>query len=359
MSDAAADDGDSSQRESSVEQRFSRYERQWRYAPIGLAGQQRLRQSRVLLIGCGALGSVAAELLVRAGVGSLRIVDRDFLEWNNLQRQSLYTEEDVRRGWPKAVTAAERPAAINHEVSIEPIVADATWERIGPWFEGVDVVIDGTDNFETRFLINDASCQTGIPWVFAGCLGAEGQSMTIVPGVTPCLRCLMPDGPPAAGESPTCDSAGILGTIIHVMASIQVTEALKWIVGDRDAIQPRLCVIDLWTSGLRSLDLGKLPREACPTCAGGERLWLSGERASQSVVLCGRNSVQVSLPTAPDLDTLPSRIASARVLVSNAFLVRLRVEDHELTVFRDGRVIVSGETDPAAARSLVARHLGM
>src|SRR6185503_17007210 len=204
-----------------------------RYAPLGEAGQRRLAASRALICGCGALGSVLANTLARAGVGHLRIVDRDFLELNNLQRQVLYDEEDVAAGLPKAIAARQRLAKINSEIEIDAVVADVDHTNIERLLDGVDCLIDGTDNFETRFLLNDAAVKLGIPWVYGGCLGAEGQSLTILPGQTPCLRCLMSE-PPPAGESPTCDTAGILGPIINVIASMQACEAIKILSGHRE-----------------------------------------------------------------------------------------------------------------------------
>lgn len=338
---------------------LARYERQWRFAPLGREGQERLSRSSVLIVGCGALGSVSAELLARAGVGKLRIVDRDYLEWNNLQRQSLYTEADVMKGLPKAITAAEHLRAINSQIEIEPIVGDVRWDTIRPWADGVDLIVDGTDNFETRFLLNDLSCETGIPWAFAGCLGAEGQAMLVVPGSSACLRCLMPDGPPAPGDSPTCDSAGILATIIHVMASMQVTAAIQWLSGARDSISKKLLVVDLWNSGFRSLDLSSLDRSNCPTCAKEDRAWLRGERGSVSVVLCGRQSVQITLGGEIDLESLRAKLVGVEIETSNRFLMRWRTSSHTLTAFRDGRVIVGQETDPIVARSIVSQQLGM
>src|SRR6185503_372777 len=216
-----------------------------RYAPLGEAGQRQLLESRVLLCGCGALGSVLANTLARAGVGHLRIVDRDFLELNNLQRQVLYDEEDVAAGLPKAIAARQRLAKINSEIEIDAVVADVDHTNIERLLEGVGCLIDGTDNFETRFLLNDAAVKLGIPWVYGGCLGAEGQSLTILPGQTPCLRCLMPE-PPPPGTTPTCDSAGILATIIGVIASLEANEGLKILSGHRDAISRTWTVLDLW-----------------------------------------------------------------------------------------------------------------
>src|SRR5687768_8602139 len=208
----------------------SRYARQMRFLPLGVEGQRRLLQSRALVVGCGALGSVIANTLARAGVGQLRIVDRDFLELNNLQRQVLYDEDDVAAGLPKAIAAKNRLERINSEIEIDAHVTDVDATNIERLLDGVSCLVDGTDNFETRFLLNDAAVKLGIPWVYGGCLGAEGQSLTIVPGKTPCLRCLIPE-PPPPGSTPTCDSAGILGTVIGVIASMEANEAIKILSG--------------------------------------------------------------------------------------------------------------------------------
>src|SRR5262245_9250181 len=215
--------------------RLARYVRQMRYGPIGQAGQQRLLAGRALIVGCGALGSVIANTLARAGVGKLRIVDRDFLELNNLQRQVLYDEEDVAAGLPKAIAAKNRLTKINSTIEIDAIVADVDHTNIERLLDGVNCLIDGTDNFETRFLLNDAAVKLSIPWVYGGCLGAEGQTISIIPGQTPCLRCLMPE-PPPPGTTPTCDSAGILATIIGVVASLEANEAINILSRHGDVI---------------------------------------------------------------------------------------------------------------------------
>src|SRR6187401_1743597 len=236
---------DSETNDSADSEALARYARQWRFAPLGKAGQRKLLQSRVLIVGCGALGSVQANTLARAGVGHLRIVDRDFLELNNLQRQVLYDEDDVSAGLPKAIAAKNRLERINSEIEIDAVVADVDHTNIERLLEGVDCLVDGTDNFETRFLLNDAAVKTGTPWVYGGCIGAEGQTLTILPGQTPCLRCLMPE-PPPPGSTPTCDRAGILGTIIGVVASMESNEALKILSGHSESISRTWTILDLW-----------------------------------------------------------------------------------------------------------------
>ena len=255
---------------------LDRYIRQVCFPPLGEHGQRRLMQGRALVCGCGALGSTVANLLVRAGVAAVRIVDRDCVELNNLARQVLFDEDDVAARLPKAVAAAEKLLRINSQVIIESVVAEIDYRNIGQLTEGIDVIIDGTDNFETRFLINDLCVCRSIPWIYGGCLGAEGQTMTILPGETACLRCLMPDCP-APGSMPTNETAGILGPVVGVIASIEAAEAMKILSGHRAATSKSLTVVDLWAGRIRQIDLTSLrQRSDCRTCCYGEYPWLSG-----------------------------------------------------------------------------------
>jgi len=338
---------------------FHRYIRQMRYPPLGEEGQRRLSTSRALVCGCGALGSVLANTLVRAGVGSVRIVDRDFVELSNLHRQVLFDEHDVAQQLPKAIAAAEKLRRINSEVEVEPIVADVDHANIETFCEGVDAIVDGTDNFEIRFLINDASVQRGIPWVYGGCLGAEGQTMTILPGETACLRCLMRECPPP-GSTPTCDTAGVLGPIVNVIAAIEACEAIKILSGNRPAVSRQLTVVELWDNRIRQIDVGSLRDQVdCPACKGGEFLFLAGKSGSRSAVLCGRNAVQLTHPgTSLSLDDLARQLAGVGTINRNPFLLRLKVERYELTVFPDGRAIVGGTDDVAEARTVYAKYIG-
>jgi molybdopterin-synthase adenylyltransferase len=330
-----------------------------RYAPLGVEGQRRLLTSRALVVGCGALGSVIANTLARAGVGKLRIVDRDFLELNNLQRQVLYDEDDVAAGLPKAIAAQQRLARINSEIEIEAIVGDADHTNIERLMDGVDCLVDGTDNFETRFLLNDAAVKLGVPWIYGGCLGAEGQSLTILPGQTPCLRCLMPD-PPPPGSTPTCDSAGILGTAIGVVASLEANEALKILSGRTEAISRVWTVFDLWDNTLRQIKLEGAKVADCPCCGRREFPWLAGERGSHTAILCGRNSVQLSFPgrEAVSLDQLAEKLAAVGSVTRNKYLVRAAIGDYQLTVFPDGRAVIGGTEDVAEARTVYAKYVG-
>lgn len=341
---------------------LERYSRQILFQPIGEAGQQRLLRSRVLLCGCGALGSAIADGLVRAGVGFLRLVDRDFVELSNLQRQVLFDEQDIADQLPKAVAAARKLERINSSISVEPIVADVDHTNILCLAEGIDLILDGLDNFETRFLINDASLTTGIPWIYGGCLGSHGQTMTIIPGQTACLRCLM-DVEPPPGTTETCDTAGIIGPAVSVVAALQVTAALKLLCGRRDDIEASWIMLDVWDGTLRKMSLRQLREQSnCAACVRGERLWLAGDRRAQTTVLCGRNAVQVS-PSGPmtrSLADLAGKLTNLGGVSVNAFLLRLMPNetDYELTVFPDGRAIIKGTNDPVVARGLYARYVG-
>lgn len=338
---------------------LARYARQSRFPPLGEEGQRRLMEGRALVCGCGALGTVIANTLVRAGVGRVRIVDRDFVELSNLHRQVLFDEDDVRAGLPKAVAAAEKLRRINSSVEIEPIVADVGPENIEQLCEGADVIVDGMDNFETRFLINDAAVRHRIPWVYGGCVGAEGQTMTILPGETPCLRCLIPDCP-APGSTRTCETAGVLGPIVGLIASLEAIEALKILSGHREAISRNLTVVDLWQNRYPPIDVVSLrEREDCPACKRGEFPWLSGRAGSRTAVLCGRNAVQLTHPGRTiNLEDLARRLEGMGRLTRNPFLVRLAVDKYELTVFPDARAIISGTSDPAEARTVYAKYVG-
>ena len=338
-----------------------RYSRQIRFPQIGEDGQARLRDARVLLVGCGALGSSIADTLVRAGVGFLRIVDRDFLELSNLQRQVLFDENDVEQMLPKAIAAAEHLRRINSSVSIEPIVADVDAGNIEGFAQDVDLIMDGSDNFEIRFLINDVSVKHSIPWIYGGCLGADGQTMTILPRQTGCLNCLMLDGPPPPGTTPTCDSSGILSPIINVIASIQSLEAIKILTKQFDAVSQKLQVFSLWENQMRAIDVSQLRENVdCPTCKQETFAWLSGEQGSQTAVLCGRNSVQLSFGERKemDLNELASRLEKVGEVKLNQFMLRFSLEEITITVFKDSRAIISGTDDPAIARKIYTQYLG-
>jgi len=338
-----------------------RYSRQALFSGIGEKGQARLSAASAVLVGCGALGSVQADLLVRAGLGRIRIVDRDFVESTNLQRQVLFTEEDVRRLLPKAVAAADALRRVNSEVEVEGIVSDLVPGNVESILAGFDLLLDGTDNFETRYLINDVAVKTARPWIYGACVGAYGVTLTVRPGETPCLRCLMAD-PPAAGSAPTCDTAGVIGPAAGVVGAIQAAEAaaeaLKILTGHSGAVRTGLLAMDLWQGTHQVVNVPRDPE--CMTCGRRRFEFLEGRGATASARLCGRNSVQV-LPAEPvdlELEALAERLGKLGEVLSNRYLVRVTLGDHQVTVFRDGRAIIGGTEDPQVARSVYARYIG-
>jgi len=339
---------------------LARYARQIIYGGIGQAGQRALLKARVTIIGVGATGSVLANHLTRAGVGHLRLVDRDFVELNNLQRQLLYDETDVTGMLPKAVAAAAKLRRINSEIEIEDVVADVTPANISGFVADADVVLDGADNFTTRYLINDICVKLGKPWIYCGVIATYGMTMTIRPGVTPCLRCVVGELP-APGSVPTCDTAGILGPIVTLMGSIAATEAIKLLVG-QGALNPGMIHVDLWDNSFDQFELGGR-RPDCPTCGQHAYPFLNAEIGTRTTVLCGRDAVQVSVVGAqglslPDLATR-LQAAGAETVQANFYLLRAQIEGHEFTVFSDGRAIIKGTADEAVAATLYARYVGI
>jgi len=333
-----------------------RYARQRVLPEIGSEGQEKLLNAAVVVIGCGALGSLQAQLLARAGVGRIRIVDRDVLEMNNLQRQVIFDEEDVAAGLPKAEAAARKLKKINSSIEIEGLVEDVTPRNIEGLIADADLVLDGTDNIETRYLINDACIKHQKPWIYGGVIGTTGMTMPVLPNEGPCIRCLFPD-PPPPGSLPTCDTVGVLNTAPATVASIQVTEALKLIVGS-GASEHRLLTIDLWTGSYRFVTVQK--NENCPCCGEGRYDFLEAKEVSWTTTLCGRNAVQISPARAVtlSLDDLSKRLAQAGKVSYNGLLLQFQVSDHELVIFPNGRTIVKGTTDEAVAKSLYAKYLG-
>lgn len=337
-----------------------RYSRQERFAAIGSEGQARLRRAHVVVLGCGALGGATANLLVRAGVGRLRIVDRDYVELSNLQRQTLFDEADVRQRLPKAIAAAERLRRVNSEVNVEPVVADITPSTIEALVAGADVLVDGLDNFETRYLVNDVAIKRDIPWVYGGVLGSYGMTMTVRPGASPCLRCVFPEAP-QPGSAPTCETAGVIGPAVDAVGALQAVEALKLVVGDVAAVNGDLLGMDLWSNATDRVPLGN-PRPDCPACQQHDYTFLNSPTRGQELALCGRDAVQVSVhpPASLDLATMRERLSPLGSVQANRFLLRFNPDDSpvELTIFPDGRAIVHGTTDNAVARSAYAKFVG-
>jgi len=340
-----------------------RYARQIQFAPIGQEGHDQIAKSRVAVLGCGALGTVAAEILARAGVGSLRLIDRDVVQWTNLQRQSLYDERDAIEERTKSGAACERLALINSSIKIEPIVADVTSSNIHSVIGNVDLVIDAADNFAVRFLLNDWALATKTAWVHGGCIGANGQMRLFTGQGSPCFRCLVPEPPPAATVD-TCDTAGVIGSATHLIASLQATEAIKWLSGNRDAVRSALLSVDLWDNRIRELELSDAISKNCPACSAGRLEFLDGSRGIESetaAALCGRNAVQIS-PTTDgpvDLVMIAGRWKGIGRIQETPFFVRLFPDsDHSVTLFRDGRVVISGTDDIQVARSLCDRYVG-
>ncbi|MGO8951350.1 MAG: ThiF family adenylyltransferase [Ktedonobacterales bacterium] len=335
-----------------------RYARQTLFVGIGPEGQKRISQGRVLIVGCGALGTVLANNLGRAGVGGLRIADRDYVEGNNLQRQVLYDESDVRRRLPKAVAAQQQLQRINHLVNVEPWVTDVTADNIDELLDGMDLVLDGTDNFETRYLLNEACVKLDIPWIYSGVIASYGVTMTIRPHETACLRCVFPERP-LPGTTPTCDTAGVLNGIVGAICGVASTEALKLLVGSQ-RLARGMTWIDLWEN---TFDQIELPRQDdCPVCGHGQYEYLDAPLGEGGTTLCGRNAVQVhpkgSVAGPVDLDSIAERLAPVGNVATNGFLLRLQVDGYDITLFPDARAIIKGTADTAVARSLYAKYIG-
>jgi molybdopterin-synthase adenylyltransferase len=332
-----------------------RYSRQVLFAGIGPEGQQRLLESRVAIVGCGATGSVLASLLARAGVGSLRIIDRDYVEASNLQRQLLFDETDAAESVPKAIAASRKIAQFNSQVVAEPQVNDLTPQNADQLLGGVQLILDGTDNFETRYLINDYAVKNSLPWIYVAAVGSCALTMNIVPGETACLSCLFPEAPAGVGE--TCDTAGILNSAVNLAASIAATEALKLLTGARQQLRTTLLSHDLWSNQRAEVAADK-PRPGCRTCGHKEFVHLSGA-GRPHITLCGRNSVQIHEHHRPvDLGDLSRRLQPHGSVRHTAFILKFWKEPYEMTLFPDGRAIIKGTTDTGIARSLYARYIG-
>jgi len=332
-----------------------RYSRQILFSGIGERGQEALLHSHAVVVGCGALGSFHAAALARAGVGRLTIVDRDYVEPGNLHRQWLFEESDAAESLPKAAAAVRRIARINSTVEARGVVADLTAANAEELLGGADAILDGADNFEARYLVNDFAVSRGIPWLYGAAVGSYGLAMPVIPGRTACLRCVYPD--PPGGVQPTCETAGILNAIVSAVASIQVADALKILCGCASQVHPRITTIDLWYGGIRQIE-GPARDPECPTCGRREFPYLE-ERRRPPVTLCGRNAVQVHERDRPlDLAELKARLEPLGEVRANEFALRFLIAPYEMTVFPDGRAIVKGTSDEGVARSLYARYVG-
>jgi adenylyltransferase/sulfurtransferase len=332
-----------------------RYSRQVLFKEIGAEGQKKLSQARVVIVGCGATGSALASLLGRSGVGTLRILDRDYVESSNLQRQSLFDENDARESVPKAIAAARQIARFNSQVAVEPLVADLIPANVDSLLGGCDLILDGTDNFETRYLINDYAVKNSVAWIYAAAVGSYAVTMNILPGETACLACIFPESP--RGTVETCETAGILNSTVNLVASIAATEALKFLVGARSKMRRTLVSWDVWTNERAELAADR-PRVGCRACGLRDFVHLAGE-GRPHITLCGRNSVQIHEQQRPvDFAELSARLQPLGNVRHNEFVLKFWHEPYEMTLFPDGRAIIKGTTDTAVARSLYARFVG-
>ena len=338
---------------------MERYSRQMRFQPIGEAGQKKMSEKHAVIVGAGALGSSAAEMLVRGGVGKITIIDRDYVEESNLQRQQLYAEEDVEMKWPKAAAAERRLGQINGLVDIQSIVGEADAALLDQIVPDADVVIDGTDNFETRFIINDSAYKHGVPWVYGGCVGSYGMAYTMLPGETPCLHCLLKRVPV---QTETCETAGVIAPIVQMVAAHQAAEALKILTGNLSAVSQHYKSFDLWQNQYVSVKTGSLHDEDCHTCGKEPHYpFLDRENKTKTTVLCGRSTVQVRPAASKDLSlqslALQSRKAGYDVS-GNPYLLSIETEEHRIVIFHDGRALVHGTSDEALAKKLYQSLIG-
>jgi len=334
-----------------------RYSRQILFPGIGAQGQRRLTAGRIAIVGCGATGSALAQLLARAGVGKLRIIDRDYVETSNLQRQSLFDEADAAESVPKAIAAARRIAVFNSEILVEARVEDLVPNNIEALLEDIDVILDGTDNFETRYLVNDYAIKTGLPWIYAAAVASYGVTLNVVPGKTACLACIFPDSP--RGMVETCETSGILNTAVNAVAAVAATETLKLLVGGEalGKLRETLWSLDVWTNAHAEIAAGK-PRAGCRTCGEREFVHLAGE-GRPHITMCGRNSVQIHERARPiDFSEMQRRLESLGVVRQNEFVLKFWRDPYEMTLFPDGRAIIKGTTDTGVARSFYARYVG-
>lgn len=332
-----------------------RYSRQVLFRGIGADGQARLQAGKVVIVGCGATGSAVAGLLARAGVGTIRIIDRDYVEPSNLQRQSLFDEQDALQSLPKAIAAARKIAQFNSHIVVEPVIGDLVPANVDELLANFDLILDATDNFETRYLVNDFAVKNNVPWIYTAAVGAYGLTMNIIPGETACLSCIFPAAP--SGTVETCDTSGILNSAVNLFASIEATEALKFLVGARDKVRRTMLSYDLWNNERSEMTVAK-PRPDCETCQRREFPYLAGEGRPQ-ITLCGRNSVQIHERERPIVfPELSDKLRPHGKVMHNDFVLKFWRDPYEMTLFADGRAIIKGTTDTAIARSLYARYVG-
>ncbi len=338
----------------------TRYSRQILFAPIGEEGQKKLGASHVTIVGMGALGTVLANHMVRAGIGRVRIIDRDFVEESNLQRQMLYDEEDAKNHMPKVMAAAEKLRMINSDVDIEPILTDVHAQNAEELLTDTDLILDATDNFNIRFLINDVAVKHRIPWIYGGAVSSRGMFAMIRPHETPCFRCLFPS--PPSGRTETCDTAGVIGPLVHIVASYQATEALKWLTGERENLNPNLQHLEIWQNVFSGMNIKEARNPDCPACGHGSFEFLeSAGHEDEFTTMCGRDTIQITpaVKKEVDLEELEKQYASLGKVERNKFLVRFHADPYVMIFFRDGRVLVQGTDDISVARSLYAKYVGM
>lgn len=337
-----------------MDELFVRYSRQILFSPIGKEGQKRLQESAVLIVGMGALGTAVANHLVRAGVGHVKFVDRDFVEMSNLQRQMLFDEDDAEQALPKAVAAERKLKKINSEIEIEGVVLDVTAENIETLLEGIDVVIDGTDNFATRFLLNDAAFKKGIPYVYGGVVGSRGMSAMFIPNQTACLRCLIDED--ASGE--TCDTVGVISPIVDMIASLEANEAIKYLVGSKQ-LRNTLMTIDIWNNRVVELNITRVKTD-CLTCQKKEYPSLSVREDRFVTTLCGRETIQIKGKNPISLEDWAKRLNKVGKVKQTPFLLQVFLpEGEKLTLFPDGRALIHGTDDAARAKTLYSRYIGL
>jgi len=343
-----------------MEMNDRRYSRQHLFPPIGKKGQVKLGKSRVAIVGMGALGTALANHMVRAGIGYVRLIDRDFVEYSNLQRQMLFDEKDAEQSLPKAIAAKQKLNQINAAVVIDAHIADLTWKNAEDLLSDVDLILDGTDNFEVRYLMNDVAVKYHIPWIYGGAVSSRGMTAVIIPEITPCYRCLFPE-PPAPGTTETCDTAGVIGPIIHIVAAYQATEALKLLLDDHEHLSRTLRSFDLWQNEYAEINIKHAKNDHCPVCANHQYDYLHPKQKTDRVAsLCGSDTVQISPAQKMQLDLkqLGNKLRTVGKVEQTPFLIRFYIDDYQLTIFPDGRIMVHGTNDKVTAKNLYAKYIG-